>query len=90
MATATLDTFQIVKNLRAAGMPEEQATAGMTALRDAREFDLSTLALKSDLREVELRLEAKIEGVKSEILKWMFEQTIAIVAAVVGLLKFLH
>lgn len=44
----------------------------MTALGNAWEFDLLTLALKSLLREVVLRLEAKIEGAKSEILKWMF------------------
>lgn len=58
-ATTILDTFQIVKNLRAAGMLEEQATAVTTASKDAQEFDLLTPALKSDLRDVELRLTAK-------------------------------
>ena len=61
-------------------------------LRTVLKVDISDL--RSDLREVELRLEAKIEATKSEILKWMFGtigfQTIVILGAVLALSRFGH
>jgi hypothetical protein len=36
------------------------------------------------LRELELRLETKIESVKSEILRWMFGQTLLLLGAVIA------
>jgi hypothetical protein len=52
------------------------------------------LATKTDLRESELRLEAKIEGAKAEIVKWMFGtigfQTLIIFGAVVALARLVH
>jgi gas vesicle protein len=48
--------------------------------------------VRSDLRAVELRLETKIESVKSDILKWMFGtigfQTVVILGAVLALSRF--
>ncbi|HMK89064.1 MAG TPA: DUF1640 domain-containing protein [Methylocystis sp.] len=48
-------------------------------------------AVRAELRETELRLEAKIEGVKSDIVKWMFGtigfQTLIIIGAVVALAR---
>ena len=50
--------------------------------------------VRSDLREVELRLETKIEAVKVDILKWMFGtigfQTVVILGAVFALSRFGH
>jgi hypothetical protein len=73
-------------------MPEAQAEVladEQTRLIDER------LVTKADLRETELRLEAKIEtsvlSMKSEITKWMFGtigfQTVIILGAVVALAK---
>lgn len=49
--------------------------------------------IKADLREAELRLEAKMESVKAELIKWMFGtigfQTLIIVGAVVALARVL-
>jgi hypothetical protein len=51
-------------------------------------------AIKIDLREMELRIEAKLESAKSEIIRWMFGtigfQTIAVVGAVVALARLAH
>ena len=50
--------------------------------------------VRSDLRAVELRLETKIESVKTDILKWMFGtigfQTVVILGAVFALSRFAH
>ena len=50
------------------------------------------ICIKADLKETELRLEAKIEASKAEILKWLFGtiglQTFVILAAIVTLHKF--
>ena len=65
--------------------------ADIQALRTSTEADSSSV--KADLRETELRLEAKIEASKAEIIKWMFGtigfQTLVIVGAVLTLARVL-
>jgi len=104
MTAAVFDTHAFVKRLTAVGMPEAQAEvladqqARLVDERLATKADLSVLsnlATKTDLREVEIRLEAKIqvstEALKSEIIKWMFGtigfQTLVILGAVIALAK---
>jgi hypothetical protein len=52
------------------------------------------LATKPELREAELRIEAKIEASKSEIVRWMSGtigfQTIIVLGAVVALARVVH
>ncbi len=52
------------------------------------------LSTKADLREAELRLEARIEATKGEIIKWVVGsigfQALVIVGAVVALARGLH
>ncbi len=45
--------------------------------------------LRGDLREMELRLETKIEGVKADIRKWMFAAMVAQTGLIVALIKLL-
>ncbi len=107
MSVVHFDTHAFVKRLTAAGMPEAQAEVladEQTRLIDERlasKSDIVALATKidafatrSDIREIELRLEAKIETTKAEILKWMFGtigfQTIVILGAVLALSRFGH
>ena len=45
--------------------------------------------VRRDLREVELRLETKMEGVKAEILNWMFGAMAAQTGLIVALIKLL-
>jgi hypothetical protein len=63
-ATPVLDTHRIVKRLRDAGMPEQQAETWTDILRETRELDVAELATKADLTLVrgdlaELRRELK-------------------------------
>jgi hypothetical protein len=67
----TVDTLKAYETLTAADMPEKQAKAMVAIVQELQEARLSDVATKSDLREVEARLEAKIAGVKFDILKWI-------------------
>ena len=60
MSATTFDTLATAKLLKEAGLPEQQAEAVTTAIRAARDADMSQLATKADLRELELRLEGKL------------------------------
>jgi hypothetical protein len=67
-----IDTLKVAKRLRAAGFTEPQAEAVTAAVQEATEgADLATKAdiaeVKAEIRESELRLEAKIEAVKTEM-----------------------
>lgn len=94
------DTHAFIKRLTAVGMPEAQAEvladqqARVIDERLAARSDLAGLATKVELRELELRLENKVESVKSEIVRWMFGtigfQTLIILGAVVALARAFH
>jgi len=78
-----IDTLKVAKRLRAAGFTEPQAEALIAAVQEGTEdtdlatrpdlaelraeFKVDLAALRSELRETELRLEAKIEAVRSDI-----------------------
>ena len=47
---------------------------------------LGNVATREDVDRIEAKLEVKIEATKSEILKWMFAQTIALIGVLFGLL----
>ena len=90
MATVTFDTHKFVKTLEEAGVPELQAEAFSTAVRESHEA--AELATKGDLRELELRLDTRFghmdtrfEKVHGEmlLLKWMLGLLIAGVASLV-------
>jgi len=67
----TVDTLKAYETLTAAKMPDEQARALVSIVHDLQEARMAEVATKSDLRETESRLEAKIEGVKFDLLKWV-------------------
>jgi len=90
MSAVTFDTLKFVQTLRdKANLPKDQAEGIAQAFVDAT---AEQIASKMDLKETGLRLEAKIEASKDEILKWLFGtfgfQTFIILAAIVMLLKF--
>jgi hypothetical protein len=66
MPTA-LDTLEIAKRLRGAGFDEAQAEAVTGVLRDAREADLSQLATKADLSQLEAKLTGEIVALRPEM-----------------------
>jgi DNA-binding transcriptional MerR regulator len=68
----TIDTLKVAKRLREAGFSEPQAEAVVAAVQEGTAgADLATKAdlaeLRSEPRETELRLEAKIEAIRSDI-----------------------
>ena len=83
-----IDTLKVAKRLREAGFTEPQAEAVVAAVQEGTEgADLATKAdiagvraeiaalrteLKAEIREAELRLEAKIEAIKADILNRVF------------------
>jgi len=83
-----IDTLKVAKRLREAGFTEPQAEAVIAAVQEGTEgADLATKAdiaelraelkadiadLRSELRQSGLRLEAKIEAIKADILNRVF------------------
>ena len=110
MTVAAFDTLKFVRALREkAKLSAEQAEGFADAIAEAIQSDLASKSdiqkvsadvhlvesgLKSELREQELRLEAKIEATKAEIIKWMFGtigfQTLIILGAVIALARLLQ
>jgi hypothetical protein len=106
-----IDTLKVAKRLREAGFIEPQAEAVIAPVQDGTETaELATKAdlvglrvevkadiasLRSELREAELRLEAKIEAIKADILNRIFGlilgtlvvNIVAIVGAMFGVAK---
>ncbi|BBU60345.1 hypothetical protein MSC49_02800 [Methylosinus sp. C49] len=91
MTALTLDSLAIVQILRKRGFSEEQATGVVEAFR---EIDAGSLATKADLREVELKLESKIEtssaNLKVDILRWLVVTQMALGGFLLAALKFLR
>lgn len=105
MTATAFDTLAYAKRLRDAGVPESQAEAHAEALRQITADQLATKTdialLQRDLKELELRLEARfadvgraIEAMKTDLLKWIIGLFIAQVGLFAGLLlglvKLLH
>ncbi|BCM85389.1 hypothetical protein NS228_11970 [Methylobacterium indicum] len=69
----------------------EGVKASIEALRTSTRSDMD--AVKASQRETELRLEARIESTKSDIIKWVAGligfQTLAIIGAVIALARIL-
>jgi hypothetical protein len=63
-AAVAFDTLKFVRKLEAGGFTQAQATAAAEAFAEATSQELAT---KSDLRDVEVRLEAKIEKLEAKI-----------------------
>ena len=94
MSIVAFDTLKFVEKLESGGFSHAQARVTAQAFADATSEQIAT---KADVKESEMRLEAKIETIKSDlkadiaetkadILKWMFGtigfQTLVIVSAI--------
>jgi hypothetical protein len=91
MAAISFDTLKFSKRLKDAGVPDKQAEAEAEALAEVFEVNLSDLATKQDLREVELKLEARLAETKADLIRWVVSagivQTAVIGALVMSLAK---
>jgi len=90
MLTVAFDTLKFVETLEEAGVENRVAKAISKAVRDSHET--ADLVTKADLREMELRLEARFErsnakfaalSAEINLLKWMMG---ILLAAVISLL----
>ncbi len=66
MSVTTFDTLKFAKTLKAAGFDEAKAEAISEAFKEAQQASLEDLATKSDLKELELKINAQLM-----LLKWM-------------------
>ncbi|PWB95019.1 DUF1640 domain-containing protein [Methylosinus sporium] len=97
-AAVAFDTLKFVEKLEAAGVPHAQAKATAEAFAEATSQELATKAdlavVESKIEKAELRLEAKLEATKAEIIKWLFGtigfQTLVILGAVLALARLTH
>jgi len=102
MAVVAFDTLKPAEKLQAGGFTQEQARTAASAFAEAvSSADLATKAdiamvkadiamVRAEMREMELRLEAKVETAKSDILSWVFGAMAAQTALIVGLVKLIH
>ncbi len=87
MTTLTFDTLKFVHKLRDSGMPENQAEALAEAfVQISNEAELAT---RQDLRELELRLDAKISDIKFDLVKWIAGMLLAQAGLIAALVKLL-
>jgi hypothetical protein len=75
MAVITFDTQELVNELRASGLPSEQAEAVVRTIVKSH----SELATKHDIERLELKLEAKFT-----LVQWMLGVVIALAVANFG------
>jgi hypothetical protein len=81
MGTISFNTQELGRELRTAGLPQEQAEAVVRTIVKSH-ADLST---KGDLRDLELKLDAKFTALDGRItlLQWMLGLLLAGVASLV-------
>ena len=96
-ALAAIDTLAYARRLRDAGIPEPQADAQAVALAEALRQNAGEIVTRGDLKELELKLEARfadvrrdMEAMKSDLLKWVIGLFIAQVGLFAALVKLLH
>jgi len=99
MTAITFDTYTAVKKLQAAGFTEQQAQAQTALLTELVESELATKRdiealrseLKRDLKELDLRFEARLAETKADIIRWTIGAGLfqtALIAAL--LLRLVH
>jgi len=85
MVITALDTYQLVKELRAVGFTDEQAETLVSVLRKMRTLSSSAASGHVDALIADLR--ASIAKFKVDLVTAMFWQTVVIIGATVALLK---
>ena len=100
---STLDTHELVKDLKAAGFNDDQAEAVTRAVAKGRDIDLSNLATKADLANLPTKADlanfatktdlanfaTKVElaELKADLIKWVVGIAFAEIATIVAILK---
>ena len=76
-----IDTLDYARKLIDAGVPEKQAEVQARVLTEIVE---SSLATKRDIKELELKIELKIEQIKSSLTKWIIGTFLTLLGVIIG------
>lgn len=94
MSSIPFDTLKFVETLKSHGVPDEQAKGIAEAFRDAAgDSEIASqddiARVRQDLRELELRMDAKISDIKFDMVKWIAGMLLAQAGLVAALVKLL-
>jgi hypothetical protein len=104
MAVTTLDTHELVKDLKSAGFTEDQAEAVTRAVKQSQQLDFSDLAAKTDVATFRSEFLAKLDNVeakltnliraelaetRADLLKWGISLALGQGALIIALLELL-
>jgi len=81
MTSLTFDTLKFVERLEKAGIPRDHAKAEAEALADVLASGAQKLSTKSNLRELELRINSEIK-----LIRWMVGLSLAISTGILAML----
>ena len=94
MNAMTFDTHAYVRKLKSVGFTEEQAAVQAEVLFSVFEKNLSDLATRRDLKELELATKLEIEKVrkelaesKTDIIKWVLGVAAGQAALIIAILR---
>ncbi len=95
METFIFDTLSYAEKLTNAGMPEKQARVMAEAQADILSKSLlDSVAKKADLKELEARIDIKMNQLEIRLIKWFAGLFIVQIGVTVGIvltvIKFLH
>ncbi|MEO5346776.1 MAG: CCDC90 family protein [Magnetococcus sp. YQC-9] len=96
MTAITFDTLKYVKTLKAAGFEERQAEALAAVQADVLDKNLDVLATRGDLKELEIRLDARLKELELRMaaemapLKWGTAITVGGIVAIILKTFFPH
>jgi len=89
MSALAFDTLKFAQTLKKGGFTPEQSEKLAEAFAEA---STDHLARKSDLREMEMRLEAKIDTLRVDGLKWIVGavgfQTLIMIGTILSVMRF--
>lgn len=87
MASMAVDTLTLARELKAAEVPPVQAEAIAAAIGRSAFESMDFAATKSDLAQLQARLEAKIEAVQSKLIMYFLSTQVALGAVIIAALK---
>jgi hypothetical protein len=87
MTVSAIDLYNILKIRLGEGEAKALVEYIEMHVQDKIEENMTAYATKADLKEVEHRLELKIEKVRSDLIKWMFIFWAGQTGLLIGLLK---
>lgn len=91
MSQLAIDPIGYSEALQKAGMPKEQADliAKTQEAKIDKLIEVRELATKADLRELEMRLAARINETQINMLKWMFSMFVGFGAMLIASMAWL-